>query len=65
MHWTEHLHSDTTLDTQATVSDDNNPSAHSRFRSMFGDIAERASVAGSVLHQQERGEVGLVFLLGG
>ena len=47
------LHSGTTLDTQATVSDYNNPSAHSRFRSMFGDFDERASLT------EERSEVTL------
>ena len=46
MHHTEALRSDTSLDideTQARVSDCNNPSAHSRLRSMFGNFAERAS----------------------
>ena len=49
MHYTDTLNTDTTLDiddTQATVSYCNNPSAHSRLRSMFGYFAERASLAG-------------------
>ena len=45
MHFTDtfFFHPDTTVDiddTQATISDDNNPSAHSRLRSMFGYFAE-------------------------
>ena len=46
MHWTDTVHPDTTLDihdTQATVSDCNKPSAHSRLSGMFGHFAERAS----------------------
>ena len=49
MHYTDTLNTDTTLDideTQDTVSCCNNPSAHSRLRSMFGYFAERASPAG-------------------
>ena len=50
MHYTDPLHSGTTLDTQATVYDYKNPSAHSRF---FGDFDERASLT------EERSEVTL------
>ena len=45
LHYTDTMHLDTTLDiddTQATVFDCNDPSAHPRLRSMFGYFAERA-----------------------
>ena len=47
IYYTDTVNTDTTLDiddTQATASDCNNPSEHSRFRSMFGFFAERASL---------------------
>ena len=49
MHFTDtFFHPDTTVDiddTQATISDDNDPSAHSNLRSMIGYFAEQVSPA--------------------
>ena len=56
MHRTDTLNTDTTLDiddTQATVSDCNNPSAQSRLRSMFGYFAARASPTGRAGPEQK------------